>query len=536
MAQTTDRIAAEISAGEATLGIEFGSTRIKAVLDDAADEPIAVGTYDWENSFVDGHWTYSDDEIFAGLAGCYAALKADVERRYGVTLTRLGALGISAMMHGYLPFDTSGNLLVPFRTWRDTTTGAASRELTELFRFHVPERWSISHLYQAVLDSEEHVSSVDSFTTLAGYVHRRLTGEQVLSVGDASGMFPIDPVTRDYDAAMVAKFDELVAAKGVPWKVEDLLPRPLVAGEQAGILSEEGARLLDPSGDLAAGCSLCPPEGDAGTGMIATNSVAPRTGNVSAGTSVFSMVVLERPLHDAMRPEIDLVATPTGDPVAMIHCNNCTSDLNDWVGLLAESCRVLGYGNVQAADIYAPLFEAALGADQDGGGLVSLPFVSGETVMGVQTGYPMLLRLPNARLTLANFMRTHLMAAFGALAVGNEALREEGVAIERLYGHGGIFKTPKVAQSLLAAALRAPVSVMDTAGEGGAWGQAVAAGYMLRHAEGESLADYLDTHVFDSVGGTTIAPDEIDVAGFAEFLTEFKKANEAEKAAERAFS
>ena len=535
MAKTTDEIRAEIEAGATTLGIEFGSTRIKAVLDDADNEPVAVGTYDWENSFVDGHWTYGDAEIFDGLAGCFASLKAEVEARYGVVLRRVGALGISAMMHGYLAFDAEGKLLVPFRTWRDTTTGAASAELTELFRFHVPERWSVSHLYQAILDGEEHVSRVAFFTTLAGYVHWRLTGERVLSVGDASGMFPIDSATHGYDADMIAKFDGLVAERGMSWKVEDLLPRVLVAGERAGALTETGARLLDPAGELEAGCPLCPPEGDAGTGMIATNSVAPRTGNVSAGTSVFSMVVLEHALADAMRPEIDLVTTPAGDPVAMVHCNNCTSDINAWVDLLCDYSRAMGHA-VEKGEVFTRLFNEALAGEKDAGGLVSVPFVSGETVMGVTHGYPVVLRETGARLTLANFMRMHIMAAFGALASGNEALREEGVGIDKLYGHGGIFKTPEVAQSLLAAALDAPVTVMETAGEGGAWGQAVAAAYMLHRAEGESLADYLAAHVFGSVGSVTLEPDDADVAGYRVFLERFTRANEAEKAAERAFA
>ena len=329
-----DQIIADIESGNTALGIEYGSTRIKAVLVGSDNEPIAIGAFDWENSLVDGYWTYSDEEIFAGLAAAYASMKADVAEKYGVTLKRVGALGISAMMHGYLPFDASGNLLVPFRTWRNTTTTQAAHELSELFAFHTPERWSVSHIYQAVLNGEEHVPNIDFFTTLAGYAHWRLTGEKVLSIGDASGMFPIDSTTHDYDAAMIAKFDELVASKGVSWKVEDLLPKILVAGECAGHLTAEGAALLDVDGDLEPGCPLCPPEGDAGTGMIATNSVAPRTGNVSAGTSVFSMVVLEHALKDANVPEIDLVTTPVGDPVAMVHCNNCTSDINDWVDLL----------------------------------------------------------------------------------------------------------------------------------------------------------------------------------------------------------
>ncbi len=531
----TDQARAAVEAGDATLGIEYGSTRIKAVLIDADYTTLATGTFDWENSFVDGYWTYAEQELLDGLAAAYASLKENVRERYGVALRRVGALGVSAMMHGYLPFDADGKLLVPFRTWRNTTTTSAAAELSELFEFHVPERWSISHLYQAVLDGEEHVGHVAFFTTLAGYAHEKLCGERVLSVGDASGMFPIDVTTRTYDADMIKKFDALVARKGVTWKVGELLPRVLVAGEQAGTLSEAGALLLDPSGDLAAGCPLCPPEGDAGTGMIATNSVAPCTGNVSAGTSIFSMVVLDHPLADATRPEIDLVTTPVGDPVAMVHCNNCTSDINDWVDLLCEFSHLMG-ADVNAGDAFTALFNSALAGDKDAGGLVSIPFVSGETVMGVQTGYPLMVRQRNARFSLANFMRMHLMAAFGALAAGNEALREEGVAIDKLYGHGGIFKTPKVAQSLLAAALNAPVTVMETAGEGGAWGQAVAAAYLLRREKDESLADYLNNRVFSTMKGATIEPDADDVAGYAAFLSAFRRANEVEKVAERSFA
>lgn len=534
MAEPQD-VAAAIESGSCALGIEFGSTRIKAVLVDPTNAPVAVGTHDWENSYVDGHWTYAEEEVWEGLAACYASLKADVAARHGVRLRRLASMGVSAMMHGYLALDAEGKLLVPFRTWRDTTTTQAAHQLTDLLSFHIPERWSVSHVWQAVLDGEEHVGRIASLTTLAGLVHLRLTGEHALSVGDASGMFPIDSSTRDYDRAMLDAFDELAASRGVPWRLEDLLPRVLVAGERAGTLTPEGARLLDAEGELEPGCPLCPAEGDAGTGMIATNSVAPRTGNVSAGTSVFSMVVLERPLSDQKVPEIDLVTTPVGDAVAMVHCNNCTSDINAWVELLCEFGALMGQ-EPDRGEAFTRLFELALAGDADGGGVVSLPFVSGETVMGIQTGYPLLLRTPTARLTLANLMRSSIMAAFGALAAGNVALRREGVAIDRLYGHGGIFKTPKVAQSLLAAALEAPVTVMDTASEGGAWGQAVAANYLVRKAEGQSLAEYLDAEVFGGVGSTTLEPDAADVEGYRAFLDRFRRANEAEAAAERSMA
>ncbi len=532
--KTPERILEDITSGACTLGIEYGSTRIKAVLNDADNWPVAVGTFDWENSLVDGYWTYKSDELLNGLAAAYASLKSNVRERYGVVLSRVGAMGISAMMHGYLPFDANGNQLVAFRTWRNTTTSCAAAKLSELFRFHVPERWSISHIYQAVLDGEPHVEQVAFFTTLAGYAHWKLTGKKVLSVGDASGMFPIDSAVCNYDAKMLASFNALVAEHGVSWKVEDLLPQVLVAGQEAGCLTPEGALLLDPMGDLEPGCPLCPPEGDAGTGMIATNSVRPRTGNVSAGTSIFSMVVLEGALEDATAPEIDLVTTPAGDPVAMVHCNNCTSDLNSWVGLFADFSVTMGCP-VDRGELYSTLFNMALSAEKDAGGLVSVPFVSGETVMGVQTGYPMMLRVPNAQLTIANFMRAHIMAAFASLAVGNEALQAQGVEIDQLFGHGGIFKTPKVAQSLLAAALNAPVTVMETAGEGGAWGQALAAAYMLRRKEGEDLASWLEGHVFAGMEGVTLVPEADDVAGYGAFLDMFKRANKAELAAERSF-
>lgn len=518
-----------IESGDVTLGIEYGSTRIKAVLIDASHEVLAIGTHDWENSLTDGYWTYPKSELDAGIAATYASLKEDCRSRYGVVPHRLGALGVSAMMHGYLPFDEEGKLLVPFRTWRNTTTARAARELSREFSFHIPERWSVSHVYQAILDQEPHVPRIAHLTTLAGYAHWRLTGEWALSVGDASGMFPIDARTHGYDASMLERFDAMVSEKGVSWKLEDLLPRVLLAGECAGHLTEEGARFLDPTGELESGCPVCPPEGDAGTGMIATNSVSPRTGNVSAGTSVFSMVVLEHPLKDATRPEIDLVTTPSGDPVAMVHCNNCSSDLNEWVSLLVEYGKLMG---ASGDDVYRRLFELALKGEPDCGGIVSVPFVSGETVVGVETGRPLVMRTPGAHLDLANFMRASIMSCFAALALGNEALREEGVAIDRLYAHGGLFKTPVVAQRLLAAALEAPVTVMETAGEGGAWGQAVAAAYMLRREEGQSLSDYLSREVFGSIASTTRNPDTTDVEGFRAFLNSFRSALMAEKAVE----
>ena len=513
---------------QCSLGIELGSTRIKAVLVGDTCKPVAQGDFTWENRLENGIWTYPLEEVWQGVQAAYAALAADVLAKCGQPLTTVGCIGVSAMMHGYLAFDAAGKLLVPFRTWRNTMTGAAAEELTSAFGFNIPQRWSAAHLYQAMLNREPHLPQLDFFTTLAGYVHWQLTGRKVLGEGDASGMFPIDSTTGGYDAAMLAKFNALADKQGCPVDLVKLLPTVLPAGEDAGMLTVEGAKRLDPTGTLQPGIPFCPPEGDAGTGMVATNSVAPRTGNVSAGTSIFAMVVLEKPLSKVY-PEIDMVTTPDGAAVAMVHCNNCTSDINDWVDLLADYSKAMGQP-VDKGAVYTTLFNEALGADKDAGGLVSIPFVSGETVMGVQTGHPLFVRGQNARFTIANFMRMNIMSAFGALAVGNESLRKEGVRIDKLYGHGGVFKTPKVAQSLLAAALDAPVTVMETAGEGGAWGQAVAASYMLNRDEGESLADYLNDKVFSGMSGMTIEPDPADVAGFKTYVERFKHANAAELA------
>lgn len=521
-----------IEAGEAVLGIEYGSTRIKAVLIGKDHQVLATGTHDWENTLQDGYWTYPQQELDEGIAAAYASLKSDVQARYKVVLRQLKALGISAMMHGYLAFGENNELLVPFRTWRNTTTSKAASELSRAFSFHVPERWSVSHVYQAILDAEPHVASIKHLTTLAGYAHFHLCGEWVLSVGDASGMFPIDSATMTYDAAMLKTFANMAEAHGVTWKLEDLLPRVQVAGTVAGHLTQEGAEFLDHAGDLQPGCPLCPPEGDAGTGMIATNSVAPRTGNVSAGTSIFSMVVLEKPLKDATRQEVDLVTTPQGDPVAMIHCNNCTSDLNDLISVLVEYGKLMG---ANEDDVYRKLFELALAGDKDAGGVINVPFVSGETVMGINTGVAATFRLPGHHTTLPNLMRAYLMSAFAALASGNKALGEEGVKIDKLYAHGGMFKTPVVAQSLLAAALGAPVTVMETASEGGAWGQAVAAAYMLRNDASQSLASYLDEEVFGGVMSTTLTPTKADMAGYQSYLANFEKAMGAEGALEQSF-
>ncbi|WP_130836322.1 xylulokinase [Lachnoclostridium sp. Marseille-P6806] len=529
-----DRQAAKqwIDGGRAVLGIELGSTRIKAVLIGEDNAPIAQGSHEWENRLDHGIWTYTLDDVWTGLADCYRDLAANVEAQYGSRLTKLGAVGISAMMHGYLVFDAQDRLLVPFRTWRNTITGEAADRLTELFRYHIPQRWSIAHLYQAMLGGEEHVKDVAFLTTLAGYVHWQLTGEKVLGVGDASGMFPIDSATADYHQRMVEQFDALAAAGGYAWRLGDILPKSLRSGEPAGVLTEAGARRLDPTGTLEAGCPLCPPEGDAGTGMAATNSVARRTGNVSAGTSIFSMVVLEKPLR-AVYPELDLVTTPSGDEVAMVHCNNCTSDLNAWVGIFEEFCSLMGM-KTDRGRLYGALYRHAMTGDADCGGVLSYNFVSGEPVAGImdQAGAPMLVRTAESCFTLANLMRAHLYSAFGTLKLGNDILmKKEQVQVDRLMGHGGIFKTKGVAQNILAAAMQAPVTVMETAGEGGAWGIALLASYLVTRRGDETLEKWLDEAVFSGAQGNTVMPDPADAAGFDVFAGRYRSGLAAEQAA-----
>lgn len=525
-----DEIKRMIESGSTALGLEFGSTRIKAVLVDGTHHPVASGDHEWENRLENGFWTYSLEDVWSGLKDSYRKLVCDVREKYDAELKSIGAIGFSAMMHGYMAFDKDGKLLVPFRTWRNSTTGPAAEALTELFQYNIPQRWSIAHLYQAILNEEEHVKDVAYITTLAGYIHWRLTGEKVLGVGDASGMFPIDPETKTYDAAMVKKFDELVAEKNYPWKLEEILPRVLVAGENAGTLTEEGAKLLDESGALEAGIPLCPPEGDAGTGMAATNSVAKRTGNVSAGTSVFAMVVLEKELKKVY-PEIDLVTTPDGSLVAMVHANNCTSDLNAWVGLFKEFAENFGI-DVDMSKLFGTLYNKALEGDADCGGLLSYGYLSGENITNVTEGRPMFVRSPKSNFNLANFMRVHLFTALGALKVGMDILlKEEHVEIDSILGHGGLFKTKGVGQSILAAAINAPVSVMETAGEGGPWGMALLASYMVRKAEGESLKNYLADKVFAGNAGTSMEPDAKDVEGFEVFIERYKKGVAIEQAA-----
>ena len=519
-------VAQGILAGKTCLGIELGSTRIKAVLLGEDYTPIAGGSFTWENRYENGYWTYHLDEVWTGIAACYQDLKQDVLNKYGVKLTTVGSMGISGMMHGYLPFDEKGNLLAAFRTWRNTTTAQAAEELTELFGFNVPQRWSISHLRQAMLNGETHVKDIDYLTTLAGYVHWQLTGEKVMGVGEASGMFPIDDATGNYDAGMVAKFDAL--AKNYPWKLEQLLPKVLSAGEPAGILTEAGAKLLDTEGDLLPGIPLCPPEGDAGTGMVATNAVAARTGNVSAGTSIFSMVVLEKMLSKVY-PEIDMVTTPSGKPVAMVHCNNCTSDMNAWVGIFAETLKLMGK-DADMGELFTKLYQKSLEGDGDCGGVTVYNYLSGEPVTGFDEGRPVVVRSHEKPFSLANFLRAQLYSTLASLAAGMVILEKEQVAIDRLMGHGGLFKTPVVGQKYLAAATNSPVWVMETAGEGGPYGMALLAAYM-KDGEGRTLEDFLDEKIFAGTPGTVMEPETADVAGFKAYLSRFLTGLAVERAA-----
>lgn len=511
-----------IESGQTALGIELGSTRIKAVLIGADHRPIASGSHVWENQYENGIWTYSLAAVWVGLQESYQQLKDEVLANYNIPLRTIGAIGFSAMMHGYMAFDEDGILLVPFRTWRNTITGQASEELTNLFQFNIPQRWSIAHLYQAILNQESHVREISYLTTLAGYVHWQLTGEKVLGVGEASGMFPIDSTTNDYDADMLEQFNDGLELEEISWKLQDILPKVLVAGDNAGTLTETGAKRLDPSGELQAGIPLCPPEGDAGTGMVATNSVAVRTGNVSAGTSVFAMIVLQKALSQ-LYPEIDMVTTPTGKPVAMVHSNNCTSDLNAWVGLFQEFTTALGV-EIDQSRLFEMLYQMALKGDADGGGLLAYNYLSGEHITHLEEGRPLFTRTPESNFTLPNFMRTHLFSSLGALKIGLDILFEqEKVEIDQILGHGGFFKTKEVGQKFMAAAMNVPVSVMEMAGEGGAWGIALLAAYLLQKAENEPLEAYLANKVFANESGTTIAPNPADVAGFATFMERYKK-------------
>ena len=519
-----------IADGKTALGIEFGSTRIKVVLIDKDHHPIASGSHDWENRLENNIWTYTLEDIWSGLQDSYQNLVNDVKEKYDITLTKVGSIGFSAMMHGYMAFDKDGELLVPFRTWRNTMTEEASEKLTEAFSYHIPQRWSIAHLYQAILKEEEHVKDIDYLTTLAGYVHWKLTGEKVLGVGEASGMFPIDIETKDYNQTMIKTFDDLIKDKKFGWKLENILPKVLIAGDKAGILSEEGAKLLDPSGNLEAGIPLCPPEGDAGTGMVATNSVTRKTGNVSAGTSVFAMIVLEKELKKVY-DEIDLVTTPSGDLVGMVHCNNCTSDLNAWVNLFREFAESMGM-TADMNQIFGTLYNKALEGDSDCGGLLAYNYFSGEHITGFNEGRPLFVRKPDSKFNLANFMRVHLYTSLGALKTGmNILLKKEHVALDRMMGHGGLFKTKGVGQRILAGAIDTPVYVMETAGEGGAWGIALLADYLIKKEDKESLTDYLENKVFHDAVGTGMDPVAEDVEGYEKFMETYAKGLAIEKAA-----
>ena len=516
--------------GKTFLGIELGSTRIKAVLIDETNAPIASGSHTWENSYVNHIWTYSVEDIWKGVQDSYQKMAEEIKQQYGMTLQTIGAIGISGMMHGYMVFDKAGNLLVPFRTWRNNITEQASEELTQLFHYHIPQRWSIAHLYQSILNGEKHVADISFQTTLAGYIHWKLTGQKVLGVGEASGVFPIDINTKAFHKQMIEQFTQLDNVKKLPWKLEGILPKVLAAGENAGCLTEEGAKLLDITGELKSGIMLCPPEGDAGTGMVATNSVAKRTGNVSAGTSVFAMIVLEKELSRVYN-EIDLVTTPTGSLVAMAHSNNCSSDLNAWVGLFGEFAKALDI-EVDADRLFGTLYQQALQGDSDCGGLLAYGYLSGEHMTHFEEGRPLFVRTPDSTFNLANFMRVNLYTALGALKIGLDILlKQEDVKLDELLGHGGLFRTREVGQKIMAAAANVPVSVMETAGEGGAWGIALLASYMMNKEEKETLEEYLKQKVFANKPGLTITPDPKDVEGFEEFMKRYKKGLTIEKAA-----
>lgn len=519
-----------IENGNSVLGIEMGSTRIKAVLIDEKHNPIASGSHGWENRFENGVWTYHMDDVWTGLQDAYKNLKDDVFEKYGVKLTKVKSMGFSAMMHGYLPFDKDGKQLAEFRTWRNTITEKAAEELTEIFDFNIPQRWSIAHLYQAILNNEDHLPQIDFLTTLEGYVHWMLTGEKVIGIGEAAGMFPIDSTKNCYDEKMVADFDAKIQEKGYNWKLLDILPKILVAGENAGCLTKDGALLLDPTGELESGCPLCPPEGDAGTGMVATNSVAAKTGNISAGTSIFGMIVLDKALSDVYT-EIDMVTTPTGKPVAMVHCNTCTSDLDAYVKLFAEVLANSGV-EVNKPALYDILYAEALKGDADCNGIISFNYYSGEPVTDTAEGRPLLVRMPDSKFTLANFMRAQLYGTMATLRLGmNILFDKENVKIEKLLGHGGLFKTPVVGQKLMAGALNTPVAVMETAGEGGAWGIALLASYMVNKNDNEILENYLENKVFADYKASVIEPDMKDVEGFNAYIKRYESAVAVEKTA-----
>lgn len=517
-----------IENGNTSLGIEFGSTRIKAILIDESFTPVASGSFTWENSLENGIWTYSLNEVKEGLQKAYASLKADIKNKYGVTLKKIGALGVSAMMHGYLAFDECGNLLVPFRTWRNTITGEASRELSELFAFNVPERWSVAHLGQAIINGEEHLKDIASFTTLAGYVHNLLTGVNVLGIGDASGMFPIDSTTLQYDEEMIKKFNLWAKERGFNKDVKKLLPPLLLAGEKAGYLTKEGAKLLDIDGDLESGVICAPPEGDAGTGMVATNSVLPLSGNVSAGTSVFAMAVLDKALK-GYYPEIDVVTTPAGKDVAMVHCNNCSGDIDAWVNLFRESAISFG-AEVSLDKAYEVLLNKALEGKPNCGGIVSLNYISGESITSFNEGRPMLVRGAEDKLALPEIMRSLLYSAFATLRIGMDILYDkEGVKLNSIAGHGGYFKAKQVGAIMASSALKTAITVTQTAGEGGPWGMAILAKYVSDNL-GIGLEEYLSSKVFASTSVERYEASKEDMEGFSAYMEEYYKILKAERA------
>lgn len=518
-----------IKDGKAVIGIEFGSTRIKAVLIGEDHAPLASGVHDWQNTLLDGVWTYSLDEVKEGLRDCFAGLMADTEKKYGVKLTSAAGMGISAMMHGYLVFSSEGRQLVPFRTWRNTMTAEAAERLTEAFDFNIPQRWSAAHLYQAILSGEPHVGKIAFMTTLAGYVHWLLTGRKVIGTGDASGIFPIDPVTHSYDREMLRRFGQMTSGSQFTKQLADILPEIIPSGECAGTLTEEGAKLLDPTGTFTAGVPLCPPEGDAQTGMAATNSITPRTGNVSAGTSIFSMIVLEKPLK-AVHREIDIVTTPDGDPVAMVHCNSCTTDLDSWFSMFGALLEKLGAG-MPKGQLYDTLYALAAEGDADCGGITAYNYYAGEPVTGIQNGVPMIVRRPDSPFTPQNLLRSFVCSCVASLKTGMDILtRQEHVSIERICAHGGLFKTPVPSQQILAAALGADVTLNSAAGEGGAWGIALLAAYMARRSEGETLAEYLGERVFAGMKGSTVSPSESDTAGMESYMKDYTSRLAAERA------
>ena len=524
-----NQIINDIQNGRTALGIELGSSRIKAVLINTDNQIIAQGNHSWENKLMNGVWTYALPDAWAGIQDCYQDLAANVKDLYDVELTTFGSIGISAMMHGYLPFDKNNQLLTPFRTWRNTMTEDATKVLIKEFAFNIPQRWSIAHLYHAILEQENHVKDIDFFTTLAGYIHWQLTGEKVLGIGDASGMFPMDDSTHDYDQTMIKKFDSLIKDQNFDWQLSEILPKVLLAGETAGDLTEEGAKLLDPSGKLQAGIPLAPPEGDAGTGMVATNSILKRTGNISAGTSIFAMIVLEHALSK-VHVEIDIVTTPSGSPVAMVHCNNCTSDLDAWVRVFGQLFERLGL-DVPKDKLYDQLYFSAMEGDKDCGGVMTHNYVSGEHITGFEEGRPLIVRTPNANFNLSNYMRAMLNSTMATLRIGMDILtEEENVHIDKMLGHGGLFKTEKVGQTLMANALKTPISVMESAGEGGAWGMALLALYLIDDT-GLSLEDFLEEKVFSKEKSITIEPNAEDMAGFDQFLAKYESSLAVQRSA-----